>query len=550
MHMTRLARIGLFVVLALPSWASAAEPARIPKSLVIALDGLRADGLEAADAPRIRALIDGHWQPGYRCAYAYYAQTIKDATTGSGPNHTTIFTGVTANAHHVRGNIDKQMAAVKYPDYFAMLRQFDAKLSMARLSSWKSDELVPSGADAVCVARHATTAARGTGMIAGTYEDPRWPRGRDIDALLVFLNDPDSTGHATGFGPSNPKYLAVIHTLDGYVGGLLDAIAARPTFGREDWQVILTTDHGGYQLNHGTMEACCYGVPLVVSSREANQGLLAGVPSLADVVPTVLQHMGVGPTHTFTTVDGVRYNLPGEARGDDVRAPDARRLTDGLIVDLPFDGSLTDVAGTLKPTVGGGTPTYVDGKFGKAIHLAPGTYVTLAPPGRLPIDRGDFTLAFWYRVPADQKGDPVILGDKEWSGRDNPGLLLTASVGRDKNDVGLNLASPVIGRCDAYRIDVRPNQWWLVAATVRRDGPVMLYAGGPDGTLQFISNDATHLADDTGPLPLNLGQDGTGKYPFGLTADVEQLAVWDRALSLDEVRQLYNKGAGAKLGDR
>ncbi len=558
--MNRYQWTGLFALL-LPAVATAAVPQPARKSLVICLDGMRADGLADADAPRLHALMDGHWRPGYRCASTYMAQNIKDAPTVSGPNHTTIYTGVTAALHHVVKNDDRQMAAVRYPDYFALLKRANPKLATARLATWMSDAQVPSGADDVDAgpakmevnAKDALMVDRAIGMIAGTYGDDRWAKGRDVDALLLFLDNPDHAGHTSGFGPSNPKYLAALHVLDAQVAEVLDAVVARPTFANEDWQVLITTDHGGYHTNHGGTEAECYGIPLVICSREAAQGTLAGVPSLVDVVPTILTHMGVSPAQTFQTTDGQPYHLPGHPRGDAVRPPEQPlKRTDGLLAHVSFDGNLTDdsAAATLKPAARG-VPTFVDGKFGKAIHLTPeGGHVTLAPAGALPIGRGDCTIAFWYRATGEQARDPVILGNKDWASRDNPGLLFTASVGQGKSDVGLNLASAATGRHDVYRIDVTPGQWWLIAGVIRHDGCATLYAGGPDGRLQFISNDATRLGDFTGPLPLNLGQDGTGRYAAGLAADVDDLSIWSRALSLADIRQMYDGGRGSPIVGR
>ena len=44
-------------------------PLRTPKSLMIALDGVRPDTLAHARTPRMDALIDGSWQAGYQGAY-------------------------------------------------------------------------------------------------------------------------------------------------------------------------------------------------------------------------------------------------------------------------------------------------------------------------------------------------------------------------------------------------------------------------------------------------------------------------------------------------
>src|SRR5262249_13379465 len=82
--------------------------------------------------PHPRSLIAGTWGDGpgiaYRGAYADYATTILDAPTVSGPNHTSIYTGVTAVDHGVTGNNDAQMAAVTFPDYLKLLKNANPAL--------------------------------------------------------------------------------------------------------------------------------------------------------------------------------------------------------------------------------------------------------------------------------------------------------------------------------------------------------------------------------------------------------------------------------------
>lgn len=126
-----------------------------PKSLVIAIDGARADAIELTNTPNLQSLIKGTWAPGYRGAYAYQAQTIKDAATMSGPNHTSIYTGVTAIKHRVTANDDTQMRAVKQLDYLSVLEQERSTLNTVKLATWSSDGVIPTAADYLKVSSDA-----------------------------------------------------------------------------------------------------------------------------------------------------------------------------------------------------------------------------------------------------------------------------------------------------------------------------------------------------------------------------------------------------------
>jgi hypothetical protein len=556
-QLLRATLIAAAVALALPADAQAGKP----KSLVIALDGARADALEIAATPNLQRLINGTWQSGYRGAYAYQAQTIKDADTMSGPNHTSIYTGVTSAKHLVTANDATQMAAVNELDYFSALELANSNLNTAKLATWSLDAQVPCAADYVKIETDAGSTDRAVKMLAGTYSDADWALGRDVDAMFVFLDDIDHAGHTYGWLSSN--YYSGMQTADVQIGRILDAIRARPDFANEDWQIIVTADHGGYGTSHGPRSAVYFTSPFLVASRTAGQGVISGRPHNMDTMATVLGHFGVDPAQAFPRIDGSgSYTLDGTARGASVRPAFTGSLGSGLVANLRFNGTYGDTTGRGNNlAIGAGSPAFISGKFGSAVQIDAGRksakeYLSFGT-GKADLDFGgtgssasDFTFTLWYRAAA-QSGDPVIFGNKNWASGANPGLLLTASVASaGGNELGLNLADTGARRADAYRIDTRESttQWWFLAVTVdRSNGLSTLYAGSPDGKLYFIANEINALQDLRSLLPLNVGQDGTGNYGYQLKADLDDIGVWRRALGKDELRTLFNNGAGREL---
>jgi predicted AlkP superfamily pyrophosphatase or phosphodiesterase len=276
------------------------EPeATVPKSLVVAIDGLRPDALLAANTPHLDGVLLGGWLEGYGVAYTGQAQALTDAATLSGPNHWAIMTGAIGAQHGVTGNGDVGSGdGVAFPHYLSLLEAADPSLNTAYLFTWPTDVLVPCDADLVTGGDDATNSDRVAGILAGVYDDPQWPAGTDPDAVFIFLDDVDGAGHASGFDPANPAYLAQIEEIDAQVGGMLDAIASRPTLAAEDWQVVVTTDHGGIGQSHGGMTPQELTIPFGVTSRTTRQGALppgteAGGTRNFDTVPTVLTHFDV-----------------------------------------------------------------------------------------------------------------------------------------------------------------------------------------------------------------------------------------------------------------
>jgi predicted AlkP superfamily pyrophosphatase or phosphodiesterase len=71
------------------------------------------------------------------------------------------------------------------------------------------------------------------------------------DFLFFIMECVDHTGHTSGFDVKNQKYIDAFHTADANALDILHALEARETYGEEDWLVLITTDHGGCNINHG-----------------------------------------------------------------------------------------------------------------------------------------------------------------------------------------------------------------------------------------------------------------------------------------------------------
>ena len=133
------------------------------------------------------------------------------------------------------------------------------------------------------------------------------------DAVFVFFDGPDAAGHATGFG--GPEYLAAVTVADRAIATFLAVVAERPGFADEDWQIVVTTDHGGEGRTHGGTSAAESTIPFLVVSRHAAAPRLGDDVRNVDVTPTVLAHFGIDPTATFYAQDGrAAYRLDGVAR--------------------------------------------------------------------------------------------------------------------------------------------------------------------------------------------------------------------------------------------
>ena len=87
------------------------------------------------------------------------------------------------------------------------------------------------------------------------------------DFVFIIYEDTDSAGHDFGFSYNNPEYKKSFNTEDGYGYEVIKAIEARETYETEDWLIIVTSDHGGINTDHGD-ESIQERMTFVVMNKE------------------------------------------------------------------------------------------------------------------------------------------------------------------------------------------------------------------------------------------------------------------------------------------
>ena len=534
--------------------AMSAGGALNPKALVVMLDGMRADTVDNGFAPNIKRLADGQWQSGYHGAWSLCASTLRDGTTESAPNHVGIATGVTVKKSGIDWNPDlvyRGTEAGKLPTWLTRLVKVRNDLRALHIFSWSGDlRLSPDYGVQFIFDRDKANTRTLVKMMA----DDEAP-----DAIMWYIDMPDEAGHGHGYYPYSKEYQKAVGESDACIGEVLAAIAARPTFANEDWLVIITADHGGWDRFHGQKCTQCYTVPFIVSGRNVEQGRIPGVPHSYDAAPTALAHFGVD----VETID-----FDGQARGNSsaITPKPPQAIGDGLAVYLPFSDGSADNKGSadnVTAELRGGATFVADGAAGGALRVSASTNsagsVFLKGSERLNESGAEFAFAVWVRTFGPQIGDPLVFGNKNWEGGSNPGIALIASRGVDMRRVcnwnskkrcsefGFMFNCGCAGKkredLGAYNPDF--GQWTFYAATRDRNGVVRFYQGRRDGYLYCVADDLSDIAFDAG-LPFFIGQDGRGVYRHPFVGDVDEFAIWTRTLEHEEVRRVYEAGLSGK----
>jgi hypothetical protein len=205
------------------------------KVLLIGIDGCKAAALRAATAPNIQALLP-------HALYSYDALT--QPPTWSGPGWSSMLTGVWGNKHGVSDNSFSGSNFSQYPMIFKYIKAAKPSLRTVSIVSWPpiNDKII-NNADVTITANDNDLAVKDSAVARLSTDNP--------DVMFVDFNGVDDAGHAYGFDTSVPQYLQAITKIDTYVGNIIDALGKRSNIDKEDWLIILSTDHGGNMSGHG-----------------------------------------------------------------------------------------------------------------------------------------------------------------------------------------------------------------------------------------------------------------------------------------------------------
>ncbi len=234
-------------------------------------------------------------------------------------------------------------------------------------------------------------------------------------------------------------------------------------------------------------------------------------------------------------------------------------IRQGLVTHLTFDRDFTDSSGRGNNGAAVGNPVLVDGLIGgKALrfsHRSDGSefnFVTLGKAADLEFSvDADFSFSCWVQFTRWQR-DPVFISNKSWINGGNVGYALaTGGDGRFQ----WNYAEQVGERRDFDSVGglVSDGRWHHVAVAFQRGGEAVTLVDGVEINRQPLPTTGTTISPG---FPTHLGQDGTGTYTDNGTVSIEDgtmddVAIWRRAITVDEMRSIYHKGLiGANVQER
>ncbi len=360
------------------------------------------------------------------------------------------------------------------------------------------------------------------------------------------------------------------------------------------WRRALTSDEVTEIYNKGllgkSLDQDVTIIPVTITTQPMSQTVIAGLKASFGVAAggLNLKYQWKLGTQVITNATNATFVIPQVSTSDagdytvvvkgtgssatsaaaklTVRTlPEPLDLTPGLVAHLKFDGDYTDASGKGVNGTAQGTanqPAFETGFLGKAVHITNkkdgslDAYVTLGYPDALKfgdeVTGTDFSVSFWVKQ-IEQNDDQAYIANKNWGSSDNAGwgifsqgggLYRTQITGTDKT-TKFSTKPPGATLNDAA--------WHLLTTSVHRTGTVDSYIDGNLASSVAIATTGSIDTDDQG-YAFNLGQDGTGAYTDGGSAEIDflmdDLGIWHRALTGDEAAAIYLRGVAGKTLDQ
>ncbi len=239
------------------------------------IDGLRPDAL--ADGAGTHPALDHLTQSG---ASTMSATSVMPSVTL--PCHASIFFSVPPARHGITTNTWVPMAR-PVPGLVDVAKA--AGLSCAFFHNWEPlRDLNAPGSLAFSYFRaNCYTDPEGDRVIA--EEAVRYIRSDRPDFAFVYLGTLDVAGHDHGW--MSPGYVRQLARVDGALGNLLECV-------EPGYAVLLNSDHGGHERNHGLDIPEDMLVPWIAAGPGIRPGVRIGAPvSLMDTAPTVARLLGL-----------------------------------------------------------------------------------------------------------------------------------------------------------------------------------------------------------------------------------------------------------------
>ncbi len=324
-------------------------------------------------------------------------------------------------------------------------------------------------------------------------------------------------------------------------------------------------------------------MPLTYQWNKAGSGPIAGATSNTfTILNLALTDAG---TYTCGITNSVAGILSTSVVISVLGPPTSPPSISGLVMHLTFDGNLIDATGRGNDGTNEASGTtlvssnnYVPGVLGQAYSyvttvaqgatnssgtnatVVSANYVSLGVRPDLQFGTGSFTVSMWVQLPANYIGNDLpFFTDVIGSTFSHPGFSFEPSFGTSEGTTpgwpgawGFSVFDSA-GTGEGVYGDVGTindnNNWHSLIYVMDRASGAVVYLDGlvAHQNPQGVATSITKIGDIDSIYGATIGQDPTGVYPQPGSANIDDLGVWNRALTPLEAAAIYTAGAVSQL---
>lgn len=245
------------------------------KVVLVLVDGMRPDGIEQCGNPYLLNLRDNS-------TASFKASSIMPSVTL--PCHTTLFLSVDPNRHGITTNtwvpqvrpIDGICDVVcKYGKKAAMVYDWEPLRDLSRPLSLEFSFYQRQVEDTKRTLQDEIDMTK----LTIDYIKKETP-----DFLFLYLGAPDEVGHHYGW--MGKEYLESLDSSSNCIKMLKESLP-------EEYQLIITADHGGHDRTHGTEMDEDMVIPMIFNGTAFEKGKVLDKVNLKDIAPTITKLLGL-----------------------------------------------------------------------------------------------------------------------------------------------------------------------------------------------------------------------------------------------------------------
>ena len=283
------------------------------------------------------------------------------------------------------------------------------------------------------------------------------------------------------------------------------------------------------------------------------QPVLVGTDNIGTLDEVILFNRALSDSE----IEQLYYNSGGQTITEQLR--------EGLIGYWPFEDNANDYSESGNYDLTYASPSYVTGVVGRGV-LIPGIHDLRYYPHRSTDDsifdvpsNGSLTVCAWAKKTTTISSSAEAIVAKEDETNPYPGWLLflqpTNECGPVTNAVGLDTKwSNSSRRLARATIQFPTNgKWQHVCGVIDRSNEkIYIYQQGNDvtynsGSTNYCSRSITNLGELNAEKGLGVGVRDPQVIHNKFNGNIDEVAIWNRALSAEEISALYNNGEGLSL---